>query len=185
MYLPGPVVRDKSGSFHKFLCELPCVDSHKVPLIPVAVAWRQPLGDCQDEHAGLDKEYIYTYSHISRDKPLKPLKWVGATRRDLRAFPAGVRRHIGQALFAAQRGEEYSSVKALKGFGSRSVLEIVAMDQSGTYRAVYTIRFLDVIYVLHAFQKKSKTGIATPQKDLDLIRHRLAAAEQDYATREN
>ena len=116
---------------------------------------------------------------------MKPLKWVGSARRDLRLFPVGVRRHIGQALFAAQRGEEYSSVKALKGFGGRALLEIVAMDESGTYRAVYTVRFQDAIYVLHAFQKKSKTGITTPQKDMDLIRHRLAAAERDYATRQN
>ena len=115
---------------------------------------------------------------------MKPLKWVGVARIDLRAFPAVVRRHIGQALFAAQRGEEYSSVKALKGFGSRSVLEVLAMDQSGTYRAVYTVRLPDAIYVLHAFQKKSKTGITTPQKDMELIRHRLSAAEQDHATRQ-
>jgi len=129
----------------------------------------------------IDQQYTYTYSYISKGRPLK---WVGSARRDLRAFPVGVRRHIGQALFAAQRGEEYSSVKALKGFGGRSVLEIVAMDESGTYRAAYTVRFQDAIYVLHAFQKKSKTGITTPQKDMDLIRHRLAAAEQNYATRQ-
>jgi phage-related protein len=92
-----------------------------------------------------------------------------------------VRRHIGQALFAAQCGEEYSSVKALRGFVGRSVLEIVAMDASGTYRAAYTVRFSDVIYVLHAFQKKSRSGIATPRKHMDLIRQRLRAAEQDYA----
>ena len=115
---------------------------------------------------------------------MKPLRWVGSSRRDLRAFPAAVRRHIGQALFAAECGEEYPSVKALKGFGGRSVLEIVALDDSGTYRAVYTVRFRDTIYVLHAFQKKSKTGIATPQKDTDLIRQRLVAAEQDYRARQ-
>jgi phage-related protein len=116
---------------------------------------------------------------------VKPLKWVGSARRDLKAFPVAVRRHIGQALFAAQRGEEYSSVKALKGFVGRSVLEIVAMDASGTYRAAYTVRFPDVIYVLHAFQKKSRTGIATPRKDIDLIRQRLVAAEHNYADRQS
>lgn len=76
-------------------------------------------------------------------------------------------------------------MKALKGFGGRSVLEIVASEEAGTYRAVYTVRFQDAIYVLHAFQKKSKRGIATPRKEIDLIRQRLAAAEQEYRERQN
>lgn len=115
---------------------------------------------------------------------MKPVYWVGSSRRDLKTFPAAIRRHVGQALFAAQCGEGFPSVKALKGFGGRSVLEIVAIDESGTYRAVYTIRFHDAIYVLHAFQKKSKTGISTPRKDLELIRQRLAAAELAYKGKE-
>jgi phage-related protein len=96
----------------------------------------------------------------------------------LETFPRPVQRHIGQALYAAQCDEEYPSVKALKGFGGRSVLEIVATYQGDTYRVVYTVRFQGVIYVLHAFQKKSKKGIATPRKEIDLIWQRLAAAEQ-------
>jgi len=92
---------------------------------------------------------------------------------------------MGRALYAAQCGEEYPSVKALKGFGGRAVLEIVAPDEGDTYRAVYTIRFHDAIYVLHAFQKKSKKGISTPQKEIELIKQRLAAAEQDYRERQN
>ena len=116
---------------------------------------------------------------------LKPIRWVGSSRRDLRSFPARVRRHIGQALYAAQCGEEYPSVKALKGFGGRSVLEIVAPDDGDTYRAVYTVRFQDAIYVLHAFQKKAKKGSATPKKEIDLIQQRLAAAEQDSRERQN
>ncbi len=76
-------------------------------------------------------------------------------------------------------------MKALKGFGGRSVLEIVASDEAGTYRAVYTVRFQDAIYVLHAFQKKSKRGIATPEKEIDLIQRRLAVAEQDYRKRQD
>jgi phage-related protein len=92
---------------------------------------------------------------------------------------------VGQALYAAQCGEEYSSVKALKGFGGRAVLEIVAPHEGDTWRAVYTVRFQDVVYVLHAFQKKSKRGIATPQKELDLVKQRLAAAERDYRERQN
>jgi len=102
----------------------------------------------------------------------------------LKAFPKAVRRDIGQALYAAQRGEEYPSVKALRGFGGRSVFEIVAPYQTDAYRAVYTVRFHDAIYVLYAFQKKSTHGIATPQKDLDLIRQRLAVAERDHRERQ-
>ena len=95
------------------------------------------------------------------------------------------RRDIGQALYAAQQGEEYPSVKALKGFGGRSVLEIVAPYQTDAYRAVYTVRFHDAIYVLHAFQKKSTHGIATSQQDIDLIRQRLAVAERDVRERQS
>jgi phage-related protein len=116
---------------------------------------------------------------------LKPVRWVGSSRRDLRHFPKAVKRDIGQALYAAQRGEEYPSVKALKGFGGRSVLEIVAPHHTDAYRAVYTVRFLGAVYVLHAFQKKSKRGMATPKKEIELIRQRLAAAEGDYRERQN
>ena len=116
---------------------------------------------------------------------MKPVRWIGSSRRDLKTFPKTVQRHIGQALYAAQCGEEYPTVKALKGFAGRSVLEIVASDDSRTYRAVYTLRFRDAIYVLHAFQKKSKKGIATPKRELDLIELRLAAAVQDYRERLN
>lgn len=92
---------------------------------------------------------------------------------------------MGQALYAAQRGEEYPSAKALKGFGGRTVLEIVATNEGDTYRAVYTVRFHDAVYVLHAFQKKSKKGIATPLREIELVRERLPAAEQDYRERQN
>lgn len=113
-----------------------------------------------------------------------PVEWVGSSRRDLKAFPRAVQRDIGQALFAAQCGDEYPSVKALKGFGGRSVLEIVAPFDSNAYRAIYTVRFASVVYVLHAFQKKSTKGIATPQRDIDLIGRRLAAAEQQHKERQ-
>ena len=118
-------------------------------------------------------------------KPVKLVRWIGSSRRDLKGFPKAVQRDVGQALYAAQRGVEYPAVKALKGFGGRSVLEIVADDAVATFRAVYTVRFMDAIYVLHAFQKKSKKGIATPQKDIELIRKRLADAEQDFKRRQN
>jgi len=109
----------------------------------------------------------------------------GSSLRDLKTFPKSIQRDIGQALYAAQRGEEYPSVKALKGFGGRSLLEIVATGDRATYRAVYTVRFLNGIYVLRAFQKKSKTGVATPKPEIDLIRQRLASAERDHRERQN
>src|SRR2546428_6417665 len=100
------------------------------------------------------------------DSALKPVRWVGSSRRDLKTFPRPVQRDVGQALYAAQCGEEYPTVKALKGFSGRGVLEIVAPHAGDTWRAVYTVRFQDAVYVLHAFQKKSKTGIATPQREI-------------------
>ena len=118
-------------------------------------------------------------------KPAKPVRWIRSSRKDLKAFPKTVQRDVGQALYAAQRGVEYPTVKALKGFGGRTVLEIVAEGEGATFRAVYTVRFMGAVYVLHAFQKKSKKGIATPQKDIDLIHKRLADAEQDYKRRQN
>jgi phage-related protein len=121
------------------------------------------------------------------DRPvrIKPVFWMASSRKDLKAFPKAVQSDVGYALFAAQRGEEYRSVKALKGFGGRSVLEIVAPHDGDTYRAVYTVKFEDAVYVLHAFQKKSTKGIATPQREIDLIRRRLADAEQHYKERQN
>lgn len=108
---------------------------------------------------------------------------MGSSRNDLKTFPDDVQANIGYALYGAQCGEEYATVKALKGFGGRSVLEIVAPLESDTYRAVYTVRFKDAIYVLHAFQKKSKRGIATPKPDVDLIRQRLADAARLHEQR--
>ena len=116
---------------------------------------------------------------------LKPVRWIGSSRKDLKTFPRPVQRDVGQALYAAQRGEEYPSVKALKGFGGRTVLEVVAPYEGDAYRAVYTVRFHDGIYVLHAFQKKSKKGIATPQREIELVKQRLAWAERDYRERQN
>jgi phage-related protein len=109
---------------------------------------------------------------------------MGSSRADLKTFPQPVQSDVGYALFAAQRGEEYRSVKALRGFGGRSVLEIVAPHDGDTYRAVYTVKFKAAIYVLHAFQKKSTRGIVTPKRDLDLVRRRLADAERHHKERQ-
>ena len=99
------------------------------------------------------------------------------------AFPRPVRLEVGHALYAAQCGEADPSAKALMGFSGRSVQEIVSPFDGNTWRTVYTVRFEDAVYVLHAFQKKSKSGIATPPKEIALIRKRLADAERDYKAR--
>lgn len=108
-------------------------------------------------------------------RSIKPTIFVGSSRKDLQAFPAAVRREIGQALFEAQLGDHPHNAKPLKGFGG--VLEIRDSFDGDTYRAVYTVRFEGVLYVLHAFQKKSTSGIATPQRHIELVRQRLKDAE--------
>ena len=112
---------------------------------------------------------------------MKPVHWIGSSREDLRDFPAEVRRDIGFALRTAQNGAKHPSAKPLQGFGGASVLEIVEHHDGDTYRAVYTVRFAEVIYVLHAFKKKSKSGIKTPKRGLNLIEARLKKAQEDYA----
>jgi phage-related protein len=115
----------------------------------------------------------------------RPVIWIGSSRRDLRGFPREVRRNIGQALYAGQQGETDPSAKPLRGFGGGSVLEIIAEHHGDTWRTVYTVRYAEAIYVLHAFQKKSKRGIATPKKDMDIIHQRLAEAERLHRERQN
>jgi phage-related protein len=110
----------------------------------------------------------------------KPVVWVGSSRDDLRSFPVEVRRIMGFAIDDAQNGGEHPRTKALKGFGGRSVLEVVDDEDGDTYRAVYTVRFAGAIYVLHAFQKKSKRGIETPKREIEIIRARLRLAEAHY-----
>jgi Phage-related protein len=106
----------------------------------------------------------------------KPLIWLGSSKRDLLTLPVAVRKFFGHALGAAQRGERHGAAKALKGFGGAGVLEIVEDGTGGTYRAVYTVHFAEVVFVLHAFQKKSKRGIETPKTDMEIIRQRLKIA---------
>jgi len=107
---------------------------------------------------------------------LKPLFWLGSSKKDLLALPVDVRKFFGHALDTAQRGEQHEAAKVMKGFGSAGVLEIVEDDSGGTYRTVYTVRFAQAIFVLHVFQKKSKRGIETPKPDMDIIRQRLKMA---------
>ena len=110
----------------------------------------------------------------------KPVRWVGSSRDDLRAFPEEVRNRVGGALWEAQLGRKAPYAKPLKGFGGAGVLEVVDDFDGDTYRAVYTVRFAGVVYVLHAFQKKSKRGIATPRQEMALITQRLQRAREDY-----
>ena len=103
---------------------------------------------------------------------------VGSSRNDLRGFPDEVQDHMGYALYVAQRGDKHRDTKVLTGFGGAGVVEIVTDYRGDTFRAVYTVRFAGDMYVLHAFQKKSKSGRATPRRDLELIKHRLREAER-------
>lgn len=107
----------------------------------------------------------------------KPLEWIGSSHKDMMTLPTDVRRFFGYALSLAQAGDQHDAAKVLKGFGSAGVLEVVEDDAGGTYRAVYTVKFEEAVFVLHCFQKKSKRGIATPKKDMDIIRVRLKVAE--------
>ena len=107
---------------------------------------------------------------------LKPLEWLGSSLKDLRDFPPAVKRDIGSALLLAQKGGKAETAKPLQGFGG-GVLEVVEDHRGNTFRAVYTVRFVTAVYVLHAFQKKSKRGRETPKTDVDMIRRRLALAE--------
>lgn len=106
----------------------------------------------------------------------KPLEWIGSSHKDLMALPPNVRRRFGYALSLAQHGDQDDAAKVLKGFGGAGVLEVVEDDSGGTYRAVYTVKFAQAVFVLHCFQKKSKRGIATPKEDMDIIRARLKVA---------
>ena len=117
---------------------------------------------------------------MSKQQPRKPIKWVGSAKRDLDAMPEDVKDVFGHAIDLAQAGSKHQDAKVMTGFGSAGVLEVVEDDRGDTYRAVYMVKFSGWVYVLHCFQKKSKTGIKTPKEDLDLIHARLKAAKLDF-----
>lgn len=110
--------------------------------------------------------------------PLKPVIWVGSSRRDFGAFPDPVKDRMGYALFVAQQGGKHADAKPLKGYAGAGVVEIVRDHRGDTFRTIYTVRLAGVVYVLHAFQKKSKTGRETPKAEIDLIDRRLRDAER-------
>ena len=109
---------------------------------------------------------------------IKPLRWIRSAKKDLLAMPSEVQQAFGFALYYAQIGLLHPEAKPLKGFGSAGILEIVEAWRGNAYRAVYTVRFADAVYVLHCFQKKSKYGSETPKPEMDLIRERLKEAEK-------
>jgi phage-related protein len=113
----------------------------------------------------------------------KSLYWVGSSKEDLSAFPEEVKRVMGFALHVAQTGGKHLDAKPLKGFKGAGVLELVEEHEGNAFRAVYTVRFANSVYVLHAFQKKSRKGIATQKSEIDLVKERLKRAEQDHEQR--
>ena len=112
----------------------------------------------------------------------EPLYWVGSSKRDLLAFPGAVKDSIGTALSVAQFGGKHPAAKPWKGEGP-GVLEVVEDHDGDTYRAVYTVRFAQAVYVLHCFQKKSHKGAQTPKPDVELVSHRLRLARKNYEER--
>ena len=119
---------------------------------------------------------------IDDEKGEKPLFWIGRSVEAVRDFPKTVRRTVGFALGLAQLGGKFIDSKPLKGFGGAGVLEIVEDFRSDTYRCVYTVKFAGAVYVLHAFQKKSTSGIKTPKQEIDLVKERLKRAQEHYRT---
>ena len=114
------------------------------------------------------------------EKVKKPVVWVGTSKKEIQSFPDDVKHDMGMALKDAQYGEKPLSAKPLKGFKGAGTLEIVEDHDGDTYRAMYTVKFKGVVYVLHVFKKKSKKGIATPKNDIDLVKERLKQAEEHY-----
>ena len=117
-------------------------------------------------------------------RPVRPLRWIGSSRKDYGEFPQGVQEAFGFGLYLAQTGQHPLGAKPLKGLGS-GIVELVEAFDGDAFRAVHTVRFETAVYVLHCFKKKSKSGIKTPQNEIDLIRRRLRDAEADYASRQS
>lgn len=116
-------------------------------------------------------------------RPVRPLRWIGASRKNYGEFPWQVQEAFGFGLYLAQTGQHPLGAKPLKGLGS-GVVELVESFDGNAYRAVYTVRFETALYVLHCFKKKSKSGIGTPQTDIELIKRRLRDAQADYTERQ-
>ena len=114
------------------------------------------------------------------EKQEKPFRWIASALHDLKKFPEDVQDVMGYALDLAQHGQKHPDTKPLRWFSGAGVLEIVDDFDGDTYRAIYTVKFEGVIYLLHSFQKKSKHGIATPKQDIELVKKRLKIAQENY-----
>lgn len=128
----------------------------------------------------LDKIYEISYKKVMDKDTRKAVRWIGTSYDNWKSFPDEVQDAMGYALDLAQQGKKPANVKSLKGFKGSSVMEILDDFDGNTYRAIYTVHFKEAIYVLHAFQKKSKKGIAMSKSDFRLIRQRLTAARIHY-----
>jgi len=115
---------------------------------------------------------------MNEEPSFKPVIWIGSSRKDLCEFPEPVQDHMGYALYVAQRGGKHRDTKTLSGFGGAGVVEVVKDFRGDTFRAVYTLWYAGAVYVLHAFQKKSKAGRETPRREIELVKQRLREAEQ-------
>lgn len=113
---------------------------------------------------------------------LKPVRWIGSSYKDWLAFPEAVHDVMGYALHLAQLGGKADNVIPLKGFKGTTIMEISDDYDGNAWRALYTVQFKGVVYVLHAFQKKSRKGITTPKTDIHMIEKRLKLAGEDYET---
>ena len=133
-----------------------------------------PLGLSRSR--GACRTYLFIHNQGTPEKEELPER-IGSGYRGVMALPTDVRRFFGHALSLAQAGDRHDAAKVLEGFGSAGALEVVEDDARGTYRAVYAVKFEEAVFVLHCFQKKSKRGIATPKKDMDIIRAGLKVAE--------
>jgi phage-related protein len=122
----------------------------------------------------------YAKNGLRRDGAGKPLEWIGGSRQDLASFPRKPKQAIGYALHLAQIGKKHPDAKPLTGFGGASVIEVVEDFDGETFRAVYTVRFAEAVYVLHCFQKKSKSGISTPKREVNQIESRLKVAVEAH-----
>ncbi len=111
---------------------------------------------------------------------MKPVLWIGSSRKDLKNMPEKVQSEFGHSLREIQKGRDPGNTKLLKHLGEPGISEIIVDEREGTFRAIYTLEFKDAIAVLHVFQKKSKSGIATPKKEIDLVLQRLKQARVDY-----
>jgi phage-related protein len=124
---------------------------------------------------------IWTYKGLVALPDVRPVVWIGRSKQDLMAFPREVAGAMGYALYEAQKGQKHPHAKPLRGFGGAGVLEVVEDFDGDTFRAVYTVRLTGRVYVLHAFQKKSKHGIATPAAEMERVNANLRKAEELHA----